>query len=117
MRHTSAPIVRSSQVKYGRILPLVLAAFVPGCGGPTGIDVSAAEYGDRWPFELVRGTLRCDNDGARKYVTFDAGNGIWYALNGSAKSFGYPDAKAIQKPSTTGIHLQPFIERGLTLCW
>lgn len=84
--------------------------------GPSGIHISSAEYGPVWPFTVTEGTLRCDADGPRKYVTLDTGKGIYYALNGSAKAFGYPDAVSIQKPGTTGVDLQPFIQRGLTLC-
>jgi hypothetical protein len=49
-------------------------------------------------------------------VTLDTGNGIQYGLNGSAKTFGFPDSASILKPGIVGNDLQPFIERGLTLC-
>jgi hypothetical protein len=67
--------------------------------------VSAAEYGDRWPFSLEAGTLKCERESAsssRLLVTLDNGDGIMYALNGSAKSFGYPDSASILKPGKTG---------------
>lgn len=78
--------------------------------------VTRAEFGDAWPFTVAEGRLQCQSDRQRKYVTLDTGNGIHYALNGSAKSFGFPDVASIQKPGTTGVDLQPFIARGLTLC-
>lgn len=78
--------------------------------------VTNADYGESWPFTIDAGTLLCTVDGPRKYVRLDAGNGIEYALNGTARTFGFPDSKSIQKPDTYGVHLQPFIDRGLKLC-
>lgn len=94
---------------------IVLLASSGGCGSD-GIPVSSTEYGERWPFTVASGTLRCDRDGPRQYVTLDTGKGIYYALNGSAKSFGYPDSADILKSGKTGADLQPLIQRGLTAC-
>lgn len=90
-----------------------------GCGSPPddGISVTQSEYGDRWPFTVTEGTLRCYNDPPRKHVVLDAGNGVQYGLNGAARGAGkFPDSKQIMKPERFGVHLQPFIDRGLTLC-
>lgn len=79
--------------------------------------VSMAEYGERWPFTVPDGTLYCYNDGPRKHVVLNTGNGIQYGLNGAARGAGkFPDSKDIMKPDKFGVHLQPFIDRGLTLC-
>ena len=93
---------------------LALTAVV-GCG-PDGVPVDSTQYAERWPFTVASGTLRCDRDGPRQYVTLDTGKGIYYALNGSAGSFGYPDSKERLKPGKTGADLQPFIDLGLTAC-
>lgn len=93
---------------------LAALLLLAGCGTDT--KVSSAEFGDAWPLTVSEGKLQCQTDGPRKLVTLDTGKGIYYALNGSAKSFGFPDVKAIQKPGTTGAGLQPLIERGLALC-
>jgi hypothetical protein len=97
------------------VLAACISAVLVGCGRST-IRVTQQEFGERWPFTVPEGRLRCDKDGAREYVTLDTGKGIYYALNGSARSFGFPDSKTIQKPGTTGADLQPFIDRGLRLC-
>lgn len=82
-----------------------------------GIRVTQTEYGARWPFTVTDGTLRCYTDRTRQFVVFDTGNGIQYGLNGAARGVGgFPDSKAIMKPDTFGVHLQPLIDRGLTLC-
>lgn len=98
-------------------LALVLAGLVSACSG--GVKVTSAEYGAEWPFTIYEGTLDCQRESARSdrlLVTLNDGNGIMYGLNGSAQSFGYPEHRAILKPGKTGADVQPFIERGLTLC-
>ena len=94
----------------------ILAAGASVACGPREGYITIAEYGDAWPFIVSAGTLQCDTDGSRKYVTLDTGKGIHYALNGSAKDFGFPDSVSILKPGMTGVHLDQFIQRGLTLC-
>jgi len=82
-------------------------------------DVSAEEFGELWPFTVASGTLRCERESQRSqrlFVTLDTGNGIYWGLNGSARSFGYPDGFEILKPGKVGSDLQPFISRGLALC-
>lgn len=98
----------------GAVLLTLLAG--PGCGDSRGIEVSAAEYGERWPFTIAVGTLRCDVNGQRKAVRLDTGTGIQYGINGAAKTLGFPDSAAVHKPGVVGVDLQPLIERGLTLC-
>lgn len=51
------------------------------------------------------------------YVTFGTGDGIEYALNGSAIDMGFPelDASILKDfPNKTGV--LPLIDRGLDLC-
>lgn len=95
---------------------IVMAGSLIACSDNSGIRVTRAGFGASWPFTVDAGTLRCDTDGPRKHVTLDTGNGIQYGLNGSAKTFGFPDSASISKPGIVGNDLQPFIERGLTLC-
>lgn len=80
--------------------------------------VTAAELGERWPLTVPSVRLRCDNDGPRKYVTASTETkpGIDYAVNGSARGFGYPAITTIQKPGGIPYDLQPLIDRGLQLC-
>jgi hypothetical protein len=55
--------------------------------------------------------------GGRILVTFSAGDGIEYGLNGSALDFGFPDLDATilpAYPDKTGT--LDLIELGLTLC-
>lgn len=114
-----------SRIRFGRLAntrrtaTFAFAALMLCACGASGTKVTSAEYGDRWPFTIDEGTLRCDAESRRSrrlFVTLDDGTGIMYALNGSARSFGYPDHKSILKPGKTGADLRPFIERGLTLC-
>jgi hypothetical protein len=89
------------------------------CAAP-GISVSEADVGaSAWPFTVSAGTLRCTLDSyqtRRPLVTLDTGDGIHYGLNGAAISAGFPTHRAILKPGKAGVDVQPFIDRGHTLC-
>ena len=82
--------------------------------------ITRAEYGSDWPFTVAAGTLSCNMSGganSRPLVTFSAGDGIEYALNGAAIDFGFPELDAMileDYPSKTGV--LPFIDRASPLC-
>jgi len=112
-------------------LALAVALLFAGCGGssptpaPTATPVAAGyitadEYGDDWPFTVAAGTLACYPSGAgdgRLLVTFNTGDGVEYGINGSARSFGFPDPDetlVTDYPDLSGLGV--IIERGLTLC-
>jgi hypothetical protein len=82
--------------------------------------ITAAEFGDAWPFTVPAGTLTCTPSGkadGRLLVTFGTGDGIEYGINGSARDFGFPDPDetiVTDYPDLSG--LDPIIERGLRLC-
>ena len=85
--------------------------------------ITQAEFGDRWPFSVAEGVLRCDGSGGTGAVTFEAG-GTVYALNGIArgdKSLPEVDPIWLADPSVPpefelSISLGPIISRGLELC-
>jgi hypothetical protein len=142
-RTTGIPLTKSGrQRKVGKIatgggclLPAVLlamtAVLIASCGGastptqdaapePDPGLITRAEYGADWPFSVASGTLSCvpsgNNDG-RLLVTFNTGDGIEYALNGSARTFGFPELDTSVMPDwPDGSSLGPIIERGLALC-
>lgn len=98
---------------------LTVCLLLCACGRESGIPVSAAEYGDAWPFNVNAGTLRCISESQRSprlFVTLDTGDGIEYGLNGAARAFGFPDGLTMLKPGRIPADVAPFIERGLTLC-
>lgn len=75
---------------------------------------------ETWPFVPTAGTLSCqpssNNDG-RLLVTIDFGDGIDYAVNGQARSFGFPELDTTVMPAwPDGSSLGPIIEHGLELC-
>lgn len=81
--------------------------------------ITKAELGEAWPFTIPAGTLKCydDNLTGKKYVTFDDGDGIEYALNGSARDFGFPELDEtilIDYPDRTAT--LPLVDRALGLC-
>src|SRR5262245_41973470 len=105
-----------------RTIPLLLlAAGLVACSEArsTGIPVSRADYGERWPFTMEAGTIRCTPEGpqsTRTFVTLDTGTGIQFGLNGAARTFGYPDVTDALQAGKTLADVQPFIALGLPLC-
>lgn len=93
---------------------LVLAALF---SSPSREVITKAEYGDRWPLTVDRGSVECVGVGA---VLFHA-TGETFAVNGLALSAAsYPPIDPIWRddPSNPGlkINLSPIIDRGLALC-
>lgn len=77
-----------------------------------GIEIRQAEYGERWPFKMTRGWLRCEGAGA---IILNA-QGKDYAVNGLASS-RYAPIQAVRKSNQVDdIDAGPIISRGLTLC-
>jgi hypothetical protein len=61
--------------------------------------------GGQWPFSVASGVVDCKPQGPAGIATFKPdGSDIVYALNGTAKSAGYPDPDPIwlDDPSTPG---------------
>ena len=107
--------LQRAMTRYVLFMTIVALA---ACGAP-GDRVTSAEFGEAWPFTISDGTLRCERESQRSprlLVTLDTGDGIMYALNGSAISFGYPHHRSILKQGKTGADVQPLITRGLKLC-
>jgi hypothetical protein len=99
-----------------RSLIFVAAALSACRGNPSSISVARSEYGEAWPFTIESGTLECQKNGLQEIVTLKTATGVTYALNGSAKSAGFPDSASILKPGKEGGDVVRFISKGLKLC-
>lgn len=81
--------------------------------------MTQAEFGDKWPFSVSEGTLRCEGSGGAGAVTFEAGGKV-YGVNGTAKGRGLPGIEPIWLDDSSGLGLKksvgPIIDRGLQLC-
>ncbi len=85
-------------------------------------EINKDQFGERWPFTVDRGILRCEHG---MYVTFE-NNGLIYGVNGAASSFYKSDLNfhdivsicqddiELGKPFKKDI--QPIINAGLKLC-
>lgn len=98
---------------YPRLALGALAAMAMACGISAG--VSSAEYED-WPLTIGNGVLHCWKDDGYRYVTFNTGDEIEYALQPEARAHGFRDSQPIRKPGKTEDDLQPLVERGKELC-
>jgi hypothetical protein len=81
--------------------------------------VTASDFDD-WPFIPRSGHLVCDPSGngdGRLLVRIDFGDSIEYALNGQARTFGFPELDTTVMPAwPDASSLGPIIARGLELC-
>jgi len=80
--------------------------------------IARADLGDKWPFTVEAGIVRCI--APRNEIIFIA-EGTPYAVNGTAKSNPqYADIRPIWKDSPqiegTKISLAPILNLGLSLC-
>ena len=95
--------------------------------------ITEAGYGEKWPFTVSEGLLKC----SQNEVTFVTG-GVAYAVNGSAAAAGFADIEPIWKynikmleelagvykktveemkvESPIRISIGPIIKKGLALC-
>jgi len=112
---------KAVRLSVPRSLILSLAVTLMACGqpsspSPAGIQVTRAQYGDRWPFTIESGYLDCIPPGA---VVFRSQSGA-YAVNGLAESRGFADVDPIWRddPVNPGlkINIGPMIDLGLQQC-
>ena len=81
-------------------------------------EISAAQYGEAWPFVVAVATLRCfpSSDG-RSAVTVSDKVGNEFGLNGAALDDGFRGLDATILKTVPGMDgIEPFIDRGERLC-
>ena len=95
---------------------LALAATACGGGGAAGVEITAEQFGDSWPFTVERGQLSCAGASA---IVFTA-DGTEYAVNEAAREAGYAALDPVWRSSpiipALKVSVAPVIERGLDLC-
>jgi Protein of unknown function (DUF2511) len=107
-------MMRKTKLAVTSILAMALLA---ACDEASGIEISQAEFGDKWPFTVASGRLECVPPSK---VIFHAG-GTTYAVNGMASSDKrYREIRPIWKDNPeipgTKINIGPIIDRGFALC-
>jgi len=90
---------------------IVVTAIMPA-RPHAGVEISQADYGDRWPFKTAHGWLRCEGAGA---VILSV-RGKDYAVNGLASSQYAPIQAIWKSDKKPDMDVGPIISRGLTLC-
>jgi hypothetical protein len=75
------------------------------------IEIRKTEYGDRWPFAIQQGRLRCEGAGAVILTV----QGKDYAVNGMA-SARYASMQPVWNSTNDPGDVGRIISRGLTLC-
>lgn len=91
-------------------------AAAPTSGENDGLPVMPSMFSE-WPFTVDAGTLQCEASA----VTFAPPGGPRYAVNGTAKSAGYPDITPIWADDKTLGHglkvdISEVLTKGLSLC-
>ncbi len=77
-------------------------AITAACSERNSREVSRSEFGERWPFTVDRGVVRCDNNA----ITF-ATDGNVYAVNGVAKSRGIAAIEPIWRATHVRMNYEP----------
>ena len=93
---------------------LLATILLSGCGKeekPSGIVITAAEYGDRWPLKTSEARLGCEPPS----VAYVEVGGKRYALNGKAIRQGMPRPDDIRKDGES-FAFADFTKRALQLC-
>ena len=109
MRRILNPVTLASIVGLIFGFPSVMA-LLPG-HPRDGIEIRKTEYGDRWPFAIQQGRLRCEGAGAIILTV----RGTDYAVNGMA-STRYASMQPVWKSTNDPADVGRIISRGLTLC-
>ena len=84
-------------------------------------EISASEYGKKWPLTVDSGVVRCEGSGAAGEVIFTAPDGTEYAVNGTAQA-NYPPIDPIWrydpelKKYEIKVSMGPVLDTGLALC-
>ncbi len=78
--------------------------------------VTAADFGEQWPFSVSEGYVRCDAQGVVFYAKADEYNLSAAAENPEPLAKIWKDAPGAPAPNATKMSLAPVIEVGLKLC-
>lgn len=101
-----------------RAIPLLLlgAALLLSACKTSGKEVSAADFGDRWPLTVPSGKVNCIKPNAAIFIH----EGTTYQLNGMASQQGYTSINGIWRdnPSVPGtkVSISPLLEAALAEC-
>lgn len=85
---------------------------IPGEAAPPPGQVTAAEYGDKWPLIAQEATLGCEPP-TKAYIEIE---GRRCGLNGKALKAGMPSCDAAAKDGHGFKITSAFIDRALTFC-
>lgn len=99
------------------MIGILTVAILAACERAFAVEISQAEYGDKWPFTVPSGRLECI---PYSKVVFHAG-GVAYAVNGLAMSDKrYRNIRPIWRdnPGVGGpkVNIGSVLDRGLALC-
>lgn len=103
-----------------KFIAAVAAAFISACSSTPEyqtIEVTADQFGDKWPLTVDKGTLHCEQP---TRIIFTAPDGQKYGVNGSAQN-DYVTIMEITKDTEImgqKIKMNPsvLIEEGMQLC-
>lgn len=103
-----------------KFIAAVAAAFISACSSTPEyqtVEVTADQFGDKWPLTVDKGTLHCE---APTRIFFTTSEGYKYGVNGTA-SQDAPSILQITKDKDVGgvkIKMNPhlLIEEGMKLC-
>lgn len=103
-----------------KFLTAICAALLSACSSTPEyktVEVTAAQFGDKWPLTVDKGTLHCE---APTRIVFTAPDGQKYGVNGSAAT-DYVSILEITKDTENGgvtfkMNASVLIDEGMKLC-
>lgn len=98
-------------MRLRNLLAAMVTALLGACGNPLAVEVTAAEFGDKWPFKAAKATLRCIDQARMVEV-----DGVSYALNGAALRGGLPRPAAEILKDPDKPTMPELTERAGSLC-
>jgi hypothetical protein len=103
-----------------KFLTAICAAILSACSSSPEyktVEVSAAQFGDKWPLTVNKGTLHCEPP---TRIVFTAPDGQKYGVNGSASNDYISILEITKETENMGVNFKMdasiLIEEGMKLC-
>lgn len=96
----------------------IAALLLTACGSePKTLQISAAQYGDKWPLTVDKGTLSCEQPDR---IVFTTSEGQRFGINGSASNDQLSILEITKETENLGVKFKMdtsfLIDEGMKLC-
>lgn len=101
-----------------KIMTIIATLLLIACGSePKTLAISAAQYGDKWPLTVDKGTLSCEPP---THIIFTTAEGKKFGVNGSASNDNLSILEIAKETENLGVKFKMdtsfLIDEGMKLC-